>query len=85
MAYGRGVRMKPGQNQQGSGTTPTLFNDFVGNQFVAIADNADPLMHVNVYDQQTGALIAQQAVFSAFPGRNACENSRIAVNHSIIV
>ena len=42
-------------------------------------------MHVNVYNRQTGVLVAQQAVFSAFPGRNACENSLIAVNHSIIV
>ena len=84
-AYDRGVRRKPGQNQQGSGTTPTLFNDFAGNRFVAIGDNADPLMHVNVYNRQTGALVAQQAVFSAFPRRNACENSLIAVNHSIIV
>jgi hypothetical protein len=84
-AYDRGVRTKPGQNQQGSGTTPTLFNDFDGNQFVAIGDNADPFMHVNVYNRQTGALVAQQAVFSAFPGSNACENSLIAVNHSIIV
>jgi hypothetical protein len=84
-AYDRGVRTKPGQNQQGSGTTPTVFNDFAGNQFVAIADNADPFMHVNVYNRKTGDLVAQQAVFSAFPGRNACENSLIAVNHSIIV
>jgi hypothetical protein len=42
-------------------------------------------MHVNVYNRQTGDIGAQQAVFSAFPGRNACENSLIAVNHSIIV
>jgi hypothetical protein len=84
-AYDRGKRMKPGQNQQGSGTTPTLFNDFARNQFVTIADNADPFMHVNVYNRQTGALVAQQAVFSAFPLRNSCENSLIAVRHSIIV
>jgi hypothetical protein len=83
--YDRGTRQKPGQNQQGSGTTPTVFNDFAENQFVAIADNADPFMHVNVYNRQTGALVAQQAVFSAFPDRNACENSLIAVNHSIII
>jgi hypothetical protein len=83
--YDRGSRTKPGQNQQGSGTTPTVFDDFAGNRFVAIGDNADPFLHVNVYDRQTGALVAQQAVFSAFPGRNACENSLIAVNHSILV
>src|SRR5262249_42432732 len=36
-------------------------------------------------DRQTGALVAQQAVFSAFPNFNACENSLIAVNNSIII
>jgi hypothetical protein len=84
-AYDRGTQTKPGQNQQGSGTTPTVFDDFAGNQFVAITDNADPLMHVNVYNRQTGALVAQQAVFSAFPNISSCENSLIAVNHSILV
>ena len=78
---------KPGQNQQGSGTTPTLFDEhFAGHRFVAIADNADPFMHVNVYNRQTGALsCAQQAVFSAFRRRNACENSLMAVGHWNIV
>jgi hypothetical protein len=84
-AYDRGTRIKPGQNQQGSGTTPTLFDDFAGNQFVAIADNADPFLHINVYNRQTGALVAQQAVFGNLPFRNATENSLIAVNHSILV
>ena len=84
-AYNRGTREKPGQNQQGSGTTPTLFNDFAGGQYVAIADNADPFMHVNVYNRQTGALVTQHRVFRAFPFRNACENSLMAVDHSIII
>ena len=83
--YNRGTREKPGQNQQGSGTTPTLFNDFAGNQFVTIADNADPYMDVNVYNRQTGALVAQQQVFKGFYRLNSCENSLIAVNHSIII
>jgi hypothetical protein len=84
-AYDRGVWQKPGQNQQGSGTTPTVFDDFAGNQFVAIADNADPYMHVNVYNRQTGQLVAQQAVFTNLPYRGDTENSLIAVNHSILV
>jgi hypothetical protein len=84
-AYDRGTRVKPGQNQQGSGTTPTLFDDFAGNQFVAIADNADPFMHVNVYNRLTGQLVAQQAVFGNLAGRGDTENSLIAVNHSILV
>ena len=74
---------KPGQVDVGSGTTPTLFNDFAGNKFVAITDNADPFMHVNVYNRETGELVAQQAVFGAGEGAN--ENSLIAVNHSIVV
>ena len=83
--YDRGNRTKPGQNQQGSGTTPTLFDDFAGNQFVTIADNADPFMHINVYNRQTGALVAQKAVFRKLPRRNDTENSLIAVNHSVLV
>lgn len=84
--YDRGNRIKPGQGAlQGAGTTPTLFNDFEGNQFVAIVDNADPYMHVNVYNRVTGALVAQQEVFTKFPYATACFNSLIAVNHSIIV
>jgi len=83
--YNRGKRIKPGQNQQGSGTTPTCFNDFDGNQFVTIADNADPYMHVLIFGRNRGDLIAQQAVFLKLPYKNACENSLIAVNHSVLI
>lgn len=76
--------IKPGQNQVGSGTTPTCFDDFDGNHFVAITDNATQ-MHVNVYDRDNGKLVAQEEVFTDWPEANACENSLIAVNHSIIV
>jgi hypothetical protein len=86
MPYDRGTTTKPGQIQQGSGTTPTVFDDFAGNQFVAIADNADDYMHVNVYNRATGALVAQQEVFTNLPkGMGDTENSLIAVNDSIIV
>ena len=83
--YDRGTRIKSGQNQQGSGTTPTVFDDFAGNQFVAIADNADPYMHIDVFNRNTGALVAAQAVFSPFPFINSCENSLIAINHSVFI
>ncbi len=83
--YDRGRRVKPGQVQQGSGTTPTVFDDLAGNQFVAIADNADPYFHVNVYNRQTGALVAQQRVFLNRPFLSDTENSLIAVNDSILV
>lgn len=83
--YDRGTRVKPGQAQQGSGTTPTLFNDFDENRFVTIADNADPYMHVNVYNRDTGVLVAQQAVFTRFPYANSCQNSLVAVDRSVII
>lgn len=82
--YNCGLVEKPGQNQIGCGTTPTCFDDFQGNRFVAITDNAE-YMHVNVYSRDNGKLVAQQAVFTAQGTQNACENSLIAVNRSIIV
>ena len=86
MIYDRGTMTKPGQIQQGSGTTPTCFDDAAGNQFVTIADNADKFMHVNVYNRATGALVAQQEVFTNLPeGQGDTENSLIAVNDSILV
>jgi hypothetical protein len=76
--------IKSGQNQVGSGTTPTCFDDFQDNHFVAITDNA-PQMNVNVYSRHSGKLVAQEPVFTDWPDANSCENSLIAVNHSIIV
>ena len=78
-AYDRGSTQKPGQLSQGSGTTPTL----VGSDLVAITDNADPQMHVVVYDRATGAFVCQQAVFA--PGASDTENSLVAVGNSLIV
>lgn len=83
--YDRGTRVKPGQFllNFGSGTTPTL----MGRDFVAIADNADPFMHVLVYRraaQVTGPrLVASVPVFDALQG--ATENSLVATERSIIV
>ena len=39
--YDRGTDVKPGNINQGSGTTPKLFGEMV-----AIADNAEPRIHV---------------------------------------
>ncbi|HEY4048675.1 MAG TPA: hypothetical protein VGM27_17550 [Acidobacteriaceae bacterium] len=81
--YDRGVRVKPGQITQGSGTTPTL----MGTEFVTIADNADPRMHVNVYRRaaQTNQsrLVCSEPVFK--PLRSDTFNSLIATNRSISV
>jgi hypothetical protein len=81
--YDRGTRLKPGQPNFGSGTTPTL----VGSDFVAITDNADPYMHVVVFRRATSVtgsrLVCQVPVFGAYEG--ATENSLIAAGTSLIV
>jgi hypothetical protein len=81
--YGTGDRIKPGQVGLGTGTTPTL----MGSQYVTIADNADPYMHVLVYKRAkvvSGArLVAKVPVFGAYKG--STENSLVATDKSIIV
>ena len=68
---------------RGSGTTPTL----MGKDFVTIADNADPQIHVLVYRrakqlQEGQRLVCAVPVFK--PGQSACENSLIATDKSVI-
>jgi predicted secreted protein len=81
--YDRGTRIKPGQFGQGTGTTPTL----IGKEFVTIADNSDPYMHVLVYrraKEVTGSrLVCNESVFGENKGDT--ENSLIATDKSIIV
>jgi outer membrane protein assembly factor BamB len=80
--YDRGDRMKPGQVSIGSGTTPTL----IGKRYVSITDNADPRMHVVVYERGKDVddrLVCEEPVFE--PGEGATDNSLIAVGRSLIV
>ncbi len=81
--YDRGTQIKPGQRVQGSGTTPTL----MGKNFVTIADNADPQMHVLVYRRAARTnkprLICAEPVFPS--GASDTFNSLIATNRSISV
>ena len=79
VTYDRGTRQKPGQLSRGSGTSPTL----VGRDFVAITDNAEPRMHVEVYRRDTGRLVCRAPVFAA--GRSASDNSLIAVGRGLVV
>jgi hypothetical protein len=81
-AYDRGVERKLGQINQGSGTTPTL----LGEDYVAIADNAEPRMNVLVYRRKAangGRLVCRTPVFA--PGRSATENTLIGHGRSLIV
>jgi len=81
--YDRGTRLKPGQTNFGSGTTPTL----TGRRWITITDNADPHMQVLVYKRArrvAGArLVCSAPVFAADAG--ATENSLIVARKSIVV
>ncbi len=82
--YDRGSRRKLGQIDQGSGTTPTL----LGDQWVVIADNAEPRLNVLVYrrgrDVPAGErLVCTQPLFA--DGASATENSVIGIGRSLVV
>jgi hypothetical protein len=81
--YDRGSRRKVGQINQGSGTTPTL----LGEDYVAIADNAEPRLNVLVYRRDrtsaTSRRICATPVFA--PGRSATENTLIGYGRSLVV
>jgi hypothetical protein len=83
-SYERGSKQKPGSIDLGSGTTPTIFGD--RQQYVAIADNADPRIHVLIYRmpaQGEGvSLICRQPVFGK--GMSATDNSLIGLGRSVI-
>src|SRR5437870_10913271 len=81
--YDRGTRLKPGQVNFGSGTTPTL----TGRCWVSITDNADPQMHVLAYRRAAAVsgprLFCAEPVFAA--GVGATENSLIGVGTRSLV
>lgn len=74
--------VKPGQTEDGSGTTPNL----MGSNYVAITDNADP-MDVIVYRRAKrvsgSRVVCAVPVFSA--GSSSTDNSLIGTGRSIIV
>lgn len=65
--YDRGNRVKPGNFNQGSGTTPHVFGEMV-----AIADNAEPRMHVVFMRRADGQPVCEVAVFPE--GQGTTEN-----------
>jgi hypothetical protein len=83
VTYDRGTHRKVGQINQGSGTTPT----FLGRRYVAITDNADPRMHVNIYrraDRVDGRrLVCSVPVFGA--GASVSENSLVGWGNAVLV
>ena len=81
--YAKGTGVKPGQVELGTGTTPTI----MGGKYVAITDNAQPYMHVLVYQCAKKAkgkrLTTSVPVFNAYAG--CTENSLVCTEKSIVV
>lgn len=79
-AYDRGSERKVGSINQGSGTTPTLFSDYV-----TITDNADSQINLLVYRRSAehNRLVCKQPLFS--PGQSATDNSMIAFGNAVLV
>ena len=82
--YSNSGFLKVGQNNVGSGTTPTIMVDkSSGKRMVAITDNAYPQMNAVVYDYETGDTISETPVFSKM--RSCNEASVIGVNDTMYV
>ncbi|HEY1485114.1 MAG TPA: hypothetical protein VGF84_03355, partial [Micromonosporaceae bacterium] len=86
--YSRGHRLKPGQVNFGSGTTPTLIHTAHSRHggLVAILDNADPSMHVDVFPRgRRGShrAVCKTAVFTGHKRRNSDENNVISLGSRI--
>ena len=82
VTYDNSGQVKPGQVDDGTGTTPTVLPD----GYVAIADNADP-MQVVVYrtakDPDRPRLVCEEPVFDQ--GGGSTENSLIGAGRSLVV
>ena len=85
--YKNSGKMKPGQYNAGSGTTPTILGE---GKYVAITDNDEPYMHVVVYrtdeplKEGKDRLVCEIPVFTYATG-GALDNSLLGSRLSIIV
>jgi hypothetical protein len=77
LIYDNDHKVKPGQLNAGSGTTPTLSDD----RFVTICDNDANSVNLCVFSQETGELIFKNKLFAEKGG--AVENSVVAYKNSI--
>lgn len=80
--YDRGSVAKPGQLDQGSGTTPVLL-DYNGHRWLAIGDNADSQINAVVFNRDNGDVICKVPLFE--PGQSATDNAFIGYRNSIVV
>ncbi len=86
-SYDRGLSQKPGEENYGTGTTPTLVGSKPGSSYCGITDNAFPMMHVVVYhrdkDYAGDRIVCEVPVFR--PGFSDTENSLIGYDGTFFV
>jgi len=93
--YDRGTGLKPGQVNQGTGTTPTLIGEY--DDLVAIADNADSAINLVVYKRTAGMVGGANPAICTIPlfndpaqsngngtYKSATDNSPIGYRDSLI-
>ncbi|HEX6242671.1 MAG TPA: hypothetical protein VFZ61_17280, partial [Polyangiales bacterium] len=82
--YDRGAARKPGQLSHGSGSTPTFFGPRGGSEYLAIFDNAQPVMNLLIYRADASSeLLCRQPLPE--PAGLASESSPIGSGRSVIV
>lgn len=79
LIYENDLQVKPGHLNNGSGTTPTL----VGDDFVAIVDNAPQQVNLLVFRQDNGKLVSRLPLFE--PDAGAVENSVVSYGDHLLV
>jgi hypothetical protein len=79
LIYDNDRQIKPGHLNNGSGTTPTL----IGDEFVAIVDNAPEQVNLLVFRQDNGKLVSRLPLFE--PGNGAVENSVVSYGSHLVV
>ena len=87
-SYPAGSSLKPGGFARGSGTTPTLLSS----QYVAIADNAGPLVSLRIYHQQAQAFPNKQLLCTVplfRPNASATDNAALShfngENYAVVI
>lgn len=79
LIYDNNMENKPGHLNAGSGTTPTLMDD----RFVAICDNDEGKINLNIFRQDNGELVSKLPLFG--DDGSAVENSAVAYDNTYIV
>ncbi len=82
-AYDRGAARKPGKLSQGTGSTPTFFGLQLGDEYLAIVDNAAPRERLLVFETSSARQVCAEPVLTA--ATSGSENSPIGIGDSVVV